>query len=246
MPLPQDFRTLQLQAALFTPGLAFQNAGALRLFLTEFAEYFSTVQLAVELEAGAPPEIPRLIIQSADGRYKLEAGPSRLDLFRTWPDNQDVAAQVAHLDWCCTVFERYLQVMSARVGRLACVLTRLAVEPKPAALISGHFCRDVFTSGTGALNRPTDFQLHGAKRYRLGGIFDVNSWTRVKTGTVMQAPEEQRIGPGSGSVNVEQDINTFVEHLETRQFTADEIRTFFRMIPSEFEAILQLYFPAEA
>ena len=76
-----DFTTVELQASVFTAGINFRTAKALPVLLQAWPQRFTNVVHASDLPPNAPPEIPHVIIQSGDARYKAQAGPARLDLF---------------------------------------------------------------------------------------------------------------------------------------------------------------------
>jgi hypothetical protein len=87
----------------------------------------------------------------------------------------------------------------------------------------------------GPLNRPSDFEVHAAKRFDLLEGLPINSWFRCKT--ALMGEQRQAI------VLVEQDFNTLAEELDERDFNAEKRRQFFGRVPDEFRQVLDLYFP---
>jgi hypothetical protein len=136
----------------------------------------------------------------------------------------------------------YQRAMSARVGRLALVITRAAPRAQPAMLLSRHFCKERWYEAPrnlAPLNRPENFELHAHKTFNLGGLLNVNSWIRNKTAFLGSTGAPQPI------VLVEQDINTLADLTETTTFSEEQIQSFFGLALPEMDHILALYYPAE-
>ena len=76
-----------------------------------------------------PKEVPRLLIQSKDRTKKLQAGPSRIDLFVESENADEEVDVVGDLAWSNrrNLSRHYVEHTKARAVRLACVLTRRAV-----------------------------------------------------------------------------------------------------------------------
>ncbi len=242
LPTHEDFRTVELRAVIFTAGLSFRSGNALTVLLGGWRDRLTNVVFAADLPAGTPPEIPRIIIQSEDSRFKVQVGPARLDVFWSSQSPDDAPDLMNYLNWYCEVMERYLAALQGWATRLACIIKRIATDPAPARTLSHHFCRDAWLQEGGPIERPSDFELNSAKQYALNGRFDVNSWLRVKS-ALARGPA---IGPqqpeGRSVILAEQDISTRDEPNE-QQFTADQARQFFRIMPEQFDQTLRLYFP---
>ena len=137
------------------------------------------------------------------------------------------------------LFEQYIDAFQVRVGRLAGILNRFAKNDSPGLYLARHFCKERWD--TAPFNRPESFELHAHKRFALGNQIQVNSWVRSKSGKLASSEKQDQ-----SIVLVEQDINTLAEEAPSRAFSLDEIRAFFRLAASEFDAILTLYYPLEA
>ena len=142
MPTYSDFTTVELQASVFTAGINFRTAKVLPALLGAWPERFTNVVHASDLPPNVPPELPHVIVQSGDSRYKAQAGPARLDLFWLRQAHDDVLNLHEHLEWCCKVIAGYLEAMQGSSRRLGCIMNRVAVVPNPAATLARHFFRE--------------------------------------------------------------------------------------------------------
>jgi hypothetical protein len=233
-----DFEVIQAQAIIFTPGLNLHTTRVLAQLLAEYADTFNGDPITLPAPEGfpLPAEAPRVILQSRDGKLRLQAAPSRLDLFQASFDTQGIRPLPEFLDWCLGLFCNYLDITHGRVGRLASMLTQRASAAEPAREIASHFCKQALLDGP--LNRPSDFEIHAAKQFDFLEGLRINSWFRCKT-AILIGPQTQR----QTAVLVEQDFNTLPEELATREFSRDQIREFFGRVPEGFREVLDLYFP---
>jgi hypothetical protein len=188
---------------------------------------------------GAPPTVPKLILQSKAQDYRFEAAPSRIDL-RLQRRN---AEQQLGLNTFCELAVRAISVFSAaanaRPGRLALISVRFQKAADSGRQLAEYFCKPEMLvqepARKGPLNRPEAFELHAQKAYELDG-FQVNSWVRCKAATVVT---------GEDAILIEQDINTRAELTAESAFTDEQIESFFRTVSAEMDSILRVYFPAE-
>ena len=102
---------------------------------------------------------------------------------------------------------------------MAVVLERFCPKREPAKDIAIHFSKENFMKEP--LDRPSAFELHSLKKYTFLDSFEVNSWVRIKSGGV------QSEGVFSPVVIAHQDINTFVELMDTKIYNNDDISKFF-------------------
>jgi hypothetical protein len=235
-----EFQTIQAQAVIYTPGLSFQTARVLAQLLGEYADAFNGEPITIPSPEGFPTavEMPRFILQSRESGLRLQASPSRLDLFEWTHGPQRIRPLPEFLDWCLRLFDRYVEFTRARVGRLASVVARQVNRDEAAREIASHFCKRALLDGP--LNRPSDFEVHAAKQFDLMQGFRINSWFRCKTAIFIDPQAQQQ-----KAVLVEQDFNTLPEELETRVISRDEMREFFERVPDGFSEVLDLYFPEE-
>lgn len=232
-----DFEIVSCQATIFTPDEEFSSAKIMRDFYPRWAELFDADPTVFPpFPGGVPGEVPRIILQSQGGMWRCEIASARVNLFwrRTTQETSPVALG-AFFAQASAVLHSYQHCLGPRIGRLAAVLTRFAQHDSPALLLAHHFCRDRWREAP--LNRPESFELHAHKRFLLGGTFQVNSWARSKTGHLMLGDKHVSV------VVFEQDINTLAEEAPTKSFSVDEIGHFWRVVTSEFDVILKLYYP---
>jgi hypothetical protein len=239
MPTWDEFCLVQAQASIFTPNLQFRPGKVLAYFLGEQADLFSGQPIVLPTEA--MPGFPQVILTSEDGRYRLQASSARLDLIWARQDPEDKVELRSFLDQATGFFAGYLELTRGMAGRLACILTRTAPDNTPSMTLARHFCQERWL--VGPLNRPSDFELHAHKRFLLGETFQINSWFRCKTAIIQYGKPES--GVRSDVILVEQDFNTLAEESETREYTGDEMVSFFRHSPAELDVVLRLYFPNE-
>jgi hypothetical protein len=114
-------------------------------------------------------------------------------------------------------------------------------DPAPGRTLASHFCREEWLRGP--LNRPSEFELHAHKQFKLGGQFQINSWMRCKTAFISSARDAT--SERSPVILVEQDFNTLVEEGLYSQYAKEEIARFYELVPAEFDHVLRLYFPLE-
>lgn len=232
-----DFsETSHVQNTLFTPGFSFITHKILVELLQIRPGMFDGDPVALPLPSDAPPELPRIILQDKTGSLKLEVSPLRINFHRIKINKDDNININDFILLAAGILKDYLEKTGAKCGRIATVLKRFSLKDDPSREIANHFCKEKFLEMP--FNRPASFELHARKRYKFSESFEVNSWVRVKSGNV-QYPST----PSLPIVLVEQDINTISEVMEVKQYTQDEISSFFRLVFAELNDILQLYFP---
>ena len=236
MVKPADFEISSIQSTIFTPGLSFVSSKVLGFALETWGEKFDATPVSMPLPPDAPHEIPRIILQSSDQRYKIELAPGRANLFWLRQTETDTINTGDFLDLSTDLLCGYAASVNGKVGRIAAVLNRFFKEQNPGVFLVKHFCKDSWQ--VAPFDRPESFEIHARKQYVLAGRFSVNSWVRCKTGFI-KMPNVEKI------ILVEQDINTLGEEMESKEFSIDQIKEFFNVVPSEFDSILSLYFPQE-
>jgi hypothetical protein len=231
-----QFRLLSVQAALFTPDTnQFSQTHVLSSVLAKYAPRFNGPVQALPFPPDVPSDVPQLILRSTDGAFRFQAGPARIDSFRTRTDTKAADHDLARE--CVEVLDHYIQAAQppVRVGRLALIITRLTIDEALAQSLIERFCND--ESRRLPFRNSQHFELHNHKTYELNPLgLRVNSWVRCKAVTVVQ-PQRSR------KVLVEQDINTLEEELSQNSFGADETRRFYDSAIGEADSILRLYFP---
>ncbi len=219
---------------MFTPQLNFSPNAILGELMASFGSVLDGQLMSLPLPPDAPPEIPRLTLPSADQRLKLEISPARTNLFRSRTKGDANVNAAEFLALAAQVFEKYIAVTNAIVGRLSSVVVKVETIQNPGIEIASHFCKEERLKIV--LNRPENFEIHAHKSYELHG-FKVNSWVRTKTGFL---PKNEPV------VVVEHDLNTLHEELAQRRFDTQDIKRFHRAADDEHESVLVKYFPNNA
>jgi len=205
--------------------------------VSEYAEVLNgepTLNSPMEKVTGP---FPIVLMQDAAKSLRIVAGHDRLDIFRDAESNAEESE--GFINWAVELIVKYIKHTSATAGRLALIGQRVTPSDNPAKELSRHFCQDRWIDT--AINRPQDFELHSHKCFKLGELFDVNSWVRCKTaikreGAVANATK-------ADLVFVEQDINSLAEVAELRNIPESELRRFFPEAMTEMVKVLSLYFP---
>ena len=179
-----------------------------------------------------PPEIPRVILQSADGKKRFNAAPSRIDfvIARSSQPTIDSLAECAHE--CAEVLAFFSEKGPSEGNRLAIILNRFVESESPAQILISRFCN--VESQEGPFNRSSTFEIHNHKDYRPEGLdYNVNSWVRCSCGTNEQS--------GKPALVVMQDINTIPN--DPRAFDSQRIQAFFPTAAVAADEIFNRYFP---
>jgi hypothetical protein len=235
---PPAFRLIAVHAVIYTPGLAFRSSRALTYFLGRYGDLYSGSPTTLPLPQEMSEELPRIVLQSEDGRHRLQVGPARLEVTR---DDEAMPADELpkFLEFATDLCIGYLHEMRGEASRLACVVRRFMQDDTAAKDVATHFCRDEWLADP--LKRPSDFELHAAKQYEFAGWLKINSWFRCKSVTLIPPNKDSVAG-----VLVEQDFNTLrSEPDKERVFTPEEIHRFFHEAPAEFQNVLDRYFPTK-
>ena len=232
-----NFRIIQAQAVLFTSAVNYRGSRFLSHFMSKWDELFNGEPTSLEPPVDLPPSLaatfPRAILKSEDSLLRLQVSTQRLDFFCDVPDESLVDLQ-EHFLRATDLFTDYMEYMPAEVNRLASLVTRAAPDEDAARTISHHFCRDEWLAGP--INRPEQFEVHTLKKYRLEDTFELNSWFRCKSGTIIRRQPEKA---ERKAILVEQDINT---QEGERLISKDEVRQYFSLAQEELDGIFRLYF----
>lgn len=237
-----QFRLLKVQSVLFTPGLSFNGGKVLAHLMRKWGDEFTGPPFAAELPKDAPPELPHVFLQSADGTRKLLAGPLRLDAIWLAKSSEDQLTIQTAASWSSEIFQQYVSAFEGTAGRLARTAIRLTSVEKPARLLAEHFCQDCWLARP--FDRPHEFEVHSLKKFTLSGEFGVNSWVRCKTGP--EVSDVRNPGAAPGTVVVEQDSNTYSESTLTGRLGPVEVRKFYESAPRSLDETFSLYFPETA
>lgn len=234
MPTWHEFVLDSVQTAIFTPEQsAFATGPAVATILRQFSDEFDGDIQSLPLPADVPPEIPRVVLQSGDGKRRLSIGPARFDSNRNADGTSSLPEIVRD---CSRVQEFYVRDRGVRVGRVGLVIRRACPIENPAEALVQRFCNEA--SQREPFNRSATFEIHNHKEYlpRRDGIdYTINSWVRCKCARLSD--------DDSPAIVVEQDLNTMATDLNLRRFGPDRLHAFFEMAAEEADAILRIYFP---
>ena len=229
-----DFVVASCQATLFTPEAEFPSAHVVGRLLPKWIERFDGDPIVLPIPEMAPRDLPKVILQSVSGAWACEVAAGRINI--RWRRQTNGAAELdlpKFVEVVLPLLLNYREFVESRIGRLAVVMTRYALQDFPGRFLASHFCQDRWLKAP--FDRPESFEINAHKRFILGGQM-VNSWARNKAGKLTE-PEGQR-----SIVVVEQDINTPGE--EDNEFGDADIKHFFTVVSEELDGILQLYYPA--
>jgi hypothetical protein len=200
------------------------------------------MQVLPPFPAGIPAEmaieIPLVVLQSNDGRWRLGMGPSRFD--SSWtnkspPTEPNLAESVGQ---CIDPLLLYFRNTGVRASRLALVVQRVCLVDSPAETLVVRFCNEA--SRREPFNRSESFEIHNHKVYtiRANGVESpINSWVRCKSARL--------VADKSPVVLVEQDLNTVAKENEPGSLDVDQIGAFFMTAAAEADEILRKYFPGQ-
>lgn len=230
------FLTAIYQATIFTPDIsAFSTSRFLAIILGKYAERYNGAVQALPIPEYIPPEFPRVVLQSEDGLFKLEASPGRITSF--FIQNLELQAELDDIsNKCVEVLEYYVQETKVSVNRLAMVLTRVNKCEHPAQMLIDKFCK--YELQNTLFEGSKNFEIHSHKQVQLKE-FTINSWVRCKTGTLLFSDIPL---PG---VIFEQDLNSLASEIEQRKFDNQDIYNYFILVLQEAQDVLRIYFPEE-
>ncbi len=211
------------------PKLALANA------LQNLSDVYDGETVSLPLPPEAPPDFPAVLLSNSLRTQQVQIARSRITLVHR-PHADEATDLRGILGTLAGRLGALLDGTEARLGRLGMVVVRQASVERPGDILSRQYCRDEWLRT--AMNRPEGFELHAHKTFDLMPGVSVNSWIRVRTG--------KSRGDAYDSIVTEQDINTLVEELQTRQFSGEQTSQIAEAAANQFDVILQLYFPQTA
>jgi hypothetical protein len=230
-----DFRVTRVQVVAFPTERQLPTTKVIATLLTKYADRFDGDLQALPLPQDIPAEVPRAVLQSSDQRFRFEIGLSRLS--SQWQRLEDETTSLEEVvSGCIDVLAYCVKELDPRLGRLALVVSRVCSCETPAQTLVQRFCRE--ETQQEPFNRSSNFEIHNHKEYVLPEIepkLTINSWVRCKTARLAKTDHP--------AILVEQDLNTLVQDIDQRQFTSDQLRTYFKVVTREADDILGKYFP---
>lgn len=226
MPSFREFTLESLQASIFLPETnQFSKNKIVATILTHFANVFDGEMQVLPIPDEMPAEIPRVVLQSADGSRRFNAGKHRADFVNTSP--QDLRESCQELS---RFISTYVEEMGAPGRRLALVVNRSVPSNHPAQTLISAFCNERARNGPFA--RSATFEIHNHKEFRpLGLDYEVNSWVRCTC----------RKTESNESIAVMQDLNTLAK--DDSRFDEEQVGRFFSAASDALDEILARYFP---
>lgn len=222
----------QVQASLFmADATVFSSPKAIGSMLGTYSERLSGQLLSMPLSNDDPPEIPRIVLQSPEGGWRVQFSPVRMDAVRSLLVTEETMDLEQAVHACRDMVTHYARETGAAVNRLALVVTRRCPTESPAEWLTNRFCNEV--SQRGPLNHSATFELHNHKVYTPPGSTALNSWVRCKSAT------HPRVGP---VVVVVQDLNTAATVEKERLYGPQDITGFFDLVRAEADSIFDKYF----
>ncbi len=231
-----DFKNQSIQVSGFTSGEAnLYPTPLLKRFPRKWASEYDGDTVSLPLPPEIPDDVPRVMLSNKSGTSRLELTSKRINLIRIAGDEAELeleATSKALADELVAGFK----VEEAEFGRIGLVAIRVTSVDSPAGLaIAKHFFQPRWLKAP--LNRPESLEIHAHKVFGLKPDLLVNSWVRVKSGSLTST--------GDPLIVVEQDINTLENDRSERIFSPSDCKLFFSTAAREMEKILKLYFPAD-
>ena len=104
----KDFRLISVQASIFLLDTkSFSQSAFLAAMLGRFAARYDGAVQALPFQDDVPAEIPRVILQSQDGQWKLQAALNRIDSF--WFASNLSTESIGITAQCVEVLQYYIQ-----------------------------------------------------------------------------------------------------------------------------------------
>lgn len=196
-----EFSVLQSQIALFLTTLDARKMLNLAVAIQEAsADLLDSDPLVLPLPPDAPPEFPRLRLNSSDGYWIFQVAGTRLDFFyersfsqqgmEAFEEIVDRQAQIYSNIW--KMLQEKYTASGSRIG----VIGKFGSSPQNAVQI----LKSKFMAISDAAEQH-ELQLHALHKLSLGGV-EINRWTRCA------ATKSDSEGGSKNLLRVEIDINT--------------------------------------
>jgi len=232
-----EFSPIKFMAVIFTPDFAFGDKfSIINLFKELSGNKFDGELFSAPIPREAPPEIPRIILNSKLNDWRLEVSLERTNLiysnsaFSPITDPEALGfGKVAR-----ELFRSYKKKSKIKIQRLAFITERVAKIKKkaPSQFIADTFCKEDYLKEP--FNNTESFELHSLKKYEFKK-FNLNSWVRLKAALLAEKQTPVLLAVS--------DINTLsLPEAPDVNFQLKDIDRFFINIPNHLENILSLYF----
>ena len=194
----------------------------------------------INIPHDAPPEIPRIMLSSADGTLNVSVALNRTNMSHEFIPQQD--SQGIDLDAdsraASSFFAEYQKQLDLRIQRLGFVTERVAYKEDALTYLLERFCNENQITAGRPFNNARRFEIHSMKKYPWLD-FDINSWVRLRYFPIAFGDKSKK----EPKLLVTNDLNTlsFDEDPGAR-FDNKAVSSFFDNAASEVEDILALYF----
>lgn len=224
-----------IQLSVFTPPKILPSSKILKNLLSILPDEFDGEPTILPLPEDAPAEIPRITFQDKNKTKFFEIAPKRANIKYIRASKEENFNETNIVSNSSELLVSYLNKQFAECNRIALILNRFAYKNNPESELASHFCKDNFLNEP--FDSPSEFQIHALKKYKLNNLFDVNSWVRIKSGSVTFDPNQYRV------VFYEQDLNTLQELIEEKTYDNQEIEKFFNAAITDSNSTVSKYFP---
>jgi len=234
------FKIIKLLASVFTPDLNISNSLRVANAVVDLlGKYVGEEPTILPIQQNAPPEIPRILFESAEKDWVLNISAARSNLFyHKDPFSTDAGVREAEFASVASrFFPEFLEIIGSRIQRIAFVSEKLSKQDDALDYVQKRFCNKEQTTEGRPFFGADSFEIHSLKKYTWEG-FDINSWVRTKVRWI-----KTKDGESVPAILLTNDLNTFsVDEAKDQQFSREEIARFFDKIPEELQKIIQLYF----
>lgn len=235
-----DFRTIKFQTVLFTPDLNITNSLKVANVVGNIlGNHLNGETSLLPIPQNAPADIPRIILSSSDGKWKLNISLQRTDLFyNNPPESYGEAVSIReYSEISSKFFGRYQKELDLRVQRLAFVTDRLTIRDDALDYVLEKFCNEDQIKKGRPFYRAKRFEIHSLKKYDWAQ-FHINSWVKLKF-----LPIKTQKNETTPALLVSNDLNTLSPDEDPgATFEVNAVEQFFDEVPGHLDEILELYF----
>jgi hypothetical protein len=240
IPTHRDFRTVQFQAAAFTPGGQVAVTRVLVALLARWASLFSADPLVIPTSTGAPVGVPTIVLRSPNNRHRFQITADRADYFWTVDDQFSSLDGAEFVRSAHELLDFYIDVAQTRVIRLALICGRVLSDQTPTqTLLSCFFAPSV---AAGPLADSVSIEINSHRLCVLDDRFKINSILKIRSGSTISPVS---LPVSQSQFIVEQDVNTMAETASEESFTGEQREQFFSLAVQHMSAGLIEVFPGE-
>lgn len=190
---------------LYSPGIVIVDKLKVASDIRERApKLFEGDPVILPLSENMPPEIPRIQMNSKDGRYNLSITGNRIDfVFRYKEDEKENLFPIPGLfENFLTIFQYFKENICVRITRTA-IVTSWIIELEKSS--SAEFILEKYIRNETPIVKPYELELSYLTREVIAG-FEVNKWTRIRSARKISVPEENKFISSLIDINTLADI----------------------------------------